>query len=132
MMSQMPNLDGELSNTVWVGKAAGWELTLNISTHQEFQGRNTILGSLKSNRGACFLASDTVVSLVDGVVEFAAHSHGSSADRTFIDFKGELSNGSMEGRFTVDASQEEPGEKEAEQLCNLTNQPIVLVRQGSD
>lgn len=130
-----PDMDGPLKGSVWAGASGGWDLTLKITTHMAFEGNHTILGSIRSSRTECFKASDLSVGLTDDTIDFLAYSHGTKADRTSVDFKGDISGKTMTGRLTVSASAADsntgdddnplPG---VEEICDVTNLPFVFER----
>lgn len=131
----MPDMDGPLKGSVWAGTGGKWDLTLKITSHMTFEGNHTILGSIRSSRTECFKATDLSVRLTDATIKMFATSHGTMADSTSVDFKGDISGKTMTGRLTVSASSagsntgvDDDPSPGVEEICDATNLPFVFER----
>lgn len=135
-MSDVPGMNGPLAGTVWEGAAGKWGLTLKINQHADSMGQEMLVGTISSSVTACFKASDLVVQIAEDSVEFHASSHGTVADSSFVEFKGDLDGNAMRGRLTVSAFSDEEKkpdseidpQKNIETLCEVTNLPFEFTR----
>ncbi|EPX64055.1 hypothetical protein D187_005188 [Cystobacter fuscus DSM 2262] len=105
----------------WKGEAAGWSVTVVLDESTEQSGTSYFMGTVSSNKPACFTNGTAAATLVNGkTAQILSSSSGSASTTTVVDISGELSGNTLVGYLEATSTASE---------CDTDRTAITLTRQ---